>query len=348
MMNDHPHDAFAGRNVLITGGMGFIGSNLAHRLVEMGDVRVTILDSMVPGQGGNPHNVESIRDKIDVHIGDIGDQDTIVPLLSGIDYVFNLAGTAGHLDSMLDPRHDLASNCSAQLSLLEACRNFNPNVKVIFTSTRQVYGNPLYLPVDEQHRISPVDINGVNKFAAENYHLVYNRAHGLRTVCLRLTNTYGPRQQLRHDRQGFLPWFIRKAIDGEKIQLFGGGQQTRDANYVDDVVDALLLSAASEVVDGDVFNLGSETRYTLRQVAEELIAITGKGSVESIAFPSDRKAIDIGNVYSCHNKIKKAIGWTPRTDLRTGFTRTVEFYLQNREHYWNREDNSLSRSLKAA
>ena len=348
MTDEHQHNAFSGRNVLITGGLGFIGSNLAHRLAEMGNVNISVLDAMIPGQGGNAFNVEPIQDKINVHYGDMGDEESLVPLLSGVDYVFNLAGSAGHLDSMRNPKNDLASNCAAQLSLLEACRNFNPHVKVVYTSTRQVYGNPLYLPVDEHHRISPLDINGVNKFAAENYHLVYHRIHGLRTVCLRLTNTYGPRQQLSHNRQGFLPWFVRKAIDGETIPLFGGGKQTRDVNFVDDVVDALLLAATSEVADGDVFNLGSDNRYSLEQFAQELIAITGRGKVETIAFPPERQEIEIGNVYSSYEKIKNAMGWTPKTDVRTGFLRTVEYYLQNREHYWNRDGHSLSRSLKAA
>ena len=347
-MTDEHHNPFFGRNVLITGGLGFIGSNLAHRLVEMGNVNVSVLDALIPGQGGNPFNVASIEDKIEIHHGDMRDDETIVRVLSGIDYVFNLAGSAGHLDSMLDPKNDLASNCDAQLSLLEACRNFNPQVKVVFTSTRQVYGNPLYLPVDEHHRISPLDINGVNKFAAENYHLVYHRIHGLRTVVLRLTNTYGPRQLISHDRHGFLPWFIRKAIDGETIQLFGGGRQTRDMNYVDDVIDALLASAASEAADGHIFNLGSVNRYSLEELANELISITGKGKVETIAFPPERQEIEIGNVYSSFEKIKNALGWVPKTDIRTGFTRTVEYYMQNREHYWNNDKLPLFRSIRAA
>ena len=295
-MKEELHNSFNGRKVLITGGLGFIGSNLAHRLVDIGDVDVLILDALIQGQGGNPYNVGAIKDRISIHYVDMGDEAKLVPLLGGIDYIFNLAGSAGHLQSMIDPRYDLASNCTAQLTLLEACKNFNPQAKIVFSSTRQVYGKPLYLPVDEHHRISPLDIHGANKFAAENYHLIYHRIHGLRTVCLRLTNTYGPRQQLRHDRQGFLPWFIRKAIDGETIRLFGGGKQTRDVNFVDDVVDALLLAAVSEEAEGDVFNLGSPTRHTLHQFASELISITGKGRIESVAFPPERKSIEIGNV----------------------------------------------------
>jgi UDP-glucose 4-epimerase len=348
-MNDNSrHHALNGRNVLITGGLGFIGSNLAKAIVEVGNVRVTILDALVPGQGGKLFNVSGILDKIDVRIGDMGDESTIVPLVSGVDYIFNLVGSAGHVDAMADPRRDIDFNCSAQLTLLEACRNYNPQAKIVYASTRQVYGKPQYLPVDEQHRVAPIDVNGAHKFAAENYHQIYNRVHGLRTVCLRLTNTYGPRQLLHHDRQGFIPWFIRKAMEGDTIHLFGGGKQRRDLNYVDDVVDAMLLAAINEVADGDVFNLGAENVVSLEQLALELIDITGRGQVESVPFPADRHGIEIGNIFSNFEKISSVLGWKPQIGLRTGLTRTVEFYLQNREHYWNGPTIPVSRSLKAA
>jgi UDP-glucose 4-epimerase len=348
MIDRSHHCALNGRNVLITGGLGFIGSNLAHALVEIGNVNVTILDAMIPGQGGNLFNVQSIMDDVEVRIGDMGDEATVVPLISGVDFIFNLVGTAGHIDSMSNPRRDLVFNCSAQLTLLEACRNFNPNTKIVFASTRQVYGKPQYLPVDEHHRVAPLDINGAHKLAAENYHQIYHRVHGIRTVCLRLTNTYGPRQLLSHDRQGFIPWFIRKSIDGETIPLFGGGRQRRDLNFVDDVVEALLLAATDELADGDVFNLGAEKEISLEQFARELIKITGRGRVESVAFPPERQGIEIGNIYSSHEKIMSVLGWRPQIDLKTGLTRTVEYYLQNREHYWNGSKLSVSRSLQAA
>ena len=344
-----PHlNAFHGRNILITGGLGFIGSNLAVRLAAMEGVRLTILDSLVPGQGGNPHNVAPIMDKVTVQIADMAEDAVLNQLVSGVDYIFNLVGSGGHLDSMTHPKRDLASNCDAQLTLLEACRNFNPQAKIVFASTRQVYGKPLYLPIDEHHRVAPLDINGVNKFAAENYHQIYHRIYGLRTVCLRLTNTYGPRQLVHHDRQGFIPWFIRKAIDGDTLELFGGGNQRRDLNYVDDVVDALLVAASNEDADGDIYNLGSEESVTLKELADKLIEITGRGNVESIPFPSERQSIEIGNVYSSFEKIRSELGWTPKTSLSVGLRRTIEFYLQNREHYWNRNPSAFSRSLKAA
>ena len=348
MTDNSHHHALNGRNVLITGGLGFIGSNLARALVNVGNVRVSILDAMVPGHGGNIFNVEDILDKIEVQIGDMGDEATIVPLVSGVDYIFNLVGSAGHVDSMSDPRRDLDFNCSAQLTLLEACRNFNPQAKIVFASTRQVYGKPQYLPVDEHHRVAPVDINGAHKFAAETYHQIYNRVHGLRTVCLRLTNTYGPRQLLDHDRQGFIPWFIRKAIDGETIRLYGGGKQRRDLNYVDDVVEAFLLVATNELADGDIFNLGAEKEISLERLALELISITGRGKVESVAFPAERQGIEIGNIFSSYEKISSILGWKPETDLRTGLSRTVDFYIKNREKYWNGSTVPISRSLKAA
>lgn len=348
MTSEATLNAFRGRNVLITGGLGFIGSNLAHRLAEIDRINIVILDSLVPGQGGNHHNIDLIRDKVAVRVADMADDEAIIPLVDGVDYIFNLAGSGGHLDSMTNPKRDLASNCDAQLSLLEACRNFNPQAKIVFTSTRQVYGKPLYLPIDEHHRVAPLDINGINKFAAENYHLIYNRIYGLSTVCLRLTNTYGPRQLIHHNRQGFVPWFIRKAIDGEPLELFGGGGQRRDLNYVDDVVDALLLAASDEDAEGGIYNLGSEEPITLREFAVQLIEITGRGRIESIPFPSERQSIEIGNVYSSFEKIRSELGWRPKTSLSAGLAATVEFYLRNREHYWNRNSNTLSRSLKAA
>jgi UDP-glucose 4-epimerase len=326
---------YKGRSVLITGGLGFIGSNLAHKLVSLGDVEVIILDALLPDQGGNPFNIEGIRDKVKVHAASLCDDWVVKHLVGGVDYIFNLAGSVSHVNSMSDPQRDLELNCSAQLVLLEACRSFNPHVKIVFTSTRQVYGKPVYLPFEEGHRIAPLDINGINKHTAENYHLLYHRAYGTRSVCLRLTNTYGPRQLLSHDRQGFIPWFIRKAIDGDVIELFGDGKQKRDINYVDDVVEALLLAGASEACEGDVFNLGGDTPITLRELADELINIAGRGSVLCVPFTPERQLIEIGNSYSSYKKIESVLGWRPRTPLREGLARTVEFYRRHRDQYWN-------------
>jgi len=339
---------YKGRSVLITGGLGFIGSNLARKLVEIGGVEVSIVDALIPDQGGNLFNIEGLEDRVKLHIADMGDDYIINHLVGGVDYIFNLAGNVSHLESMLRPHRDLELNCAAQLTLLEACRSFNPHVKIVFTSTRQVYGKPVYLPVDEQHRVMPLDINGIHKLAAENYHQLYHRVYGMRTVCLRLTNTYGPRQLLYHNRQGFIAWFIRQAIDGGVIELFGEGRQRRDLNYVDDVVDALLLAGASEDAEGEIFNLGTGTPVSLSDLASDLISLTGRGSVQPVPFPLERQLIDIGNAYSSYQKIEAVLGWRPRTPLRQGLARTVKFYEKYRTHYWEPDANTVSRSNAAA
>ncbi len=335
---------YKGRSVLITGGLGFIGSNLAQALVNIGGVDVTIIDSLVPGQGGNLHNIQDIRDQVKVHIADMGNNGVINHLVGGVDYIFNLAGSVSHLDSMENPLGDLELNCAAQLTLLEACRSFNPNVKIVFTSTRQIYGTPIYLPLDEQHRVEPPDINGIHKLAAEQYHLLYRRVYGIRSVCLRLTNTYGPGQLLLHDRQSFIAWFIRQAMDGGVIELFGEGKQRRDLNYVDDVIEALLLAGASETAEGEIFNLGGAEPILLSVLAQELINVTGRGSVRCLPFPPERQSIEIGNAYSSYDKIQAVLGWQPRTSLRDGLTRTVQFYKERRDQYWKVGADMLSES----
>lgn len=335
-------NAYKSRSILITGGLGFIGSNLARKLVEIGDVEVSIIDALVPGQGGNVFNIEDIKDRVKVHVANMGDDYVINHLVGGVDYIFNLAGNVSHLESMSRPHYDLELNCAAQLTLLEACRNFNPHAKIVFTSTRQVYGKSVYLPMDEQHRVMPVDINGIHKLAAENYHQLYHRVYGLRTACLRLTNTYGPRQLVRHNRQGFIGWFIRQALDGGVIDLFGEGRQRRDLNYIDDVVQALLLAGASEAAEGEIFNLGAPP-VSLADLARDLIALTGRGSINLMPFPLERQMIDVGNAYSSCQKIERALGWRPDMPLEEGLALTVEFYERNRRHYWEPEANTFPR-----
>lgn len=349
-MNLSP-DKYKGRSVLITGGLGFIGSNLAHRLVEIGDVDITIIDSLSEYQGGNLFNIETIKDRVNLHIADMSDGWAINHLVGGIDYIFNLAGSGSHIDSMKMPQGDLQSNCVAQLTLLEACRMFNPHVKIVFTSTRQVYGKPEYLPLDENHRVQPADINGIHKRSAELYHHLYQQAYGLRTVSLRLTNTYGPRQNLGHGRQGFIAWFMRQALEGGIIELFGDGKQRRDLNYVDDVIEALLLAGVSEEAEGKIFNLGHHQIVNLADVAGEAIKLTGCGTSVGVAFPPDQQLIDIGNCYSSYQKIKQTLGWQPRVGLKEGLRRTIEFYQQNRQQYWDSgfeaDENTVSKSYAA-
>jgi UDP-glucose 4-epimerase len=342
------YNEYKKRRVLITGGLGFIGSNLARRLIEIGDVDVSIIDALLPEQGGNLFNIDGLGDRVRVHRANIGDDYVVNHLVSGVDYIFNLAGNVSHLDSMLYPQRDLELNCAAQLTLLEACRNYNPHVKVVFTSTRQVYGKPVYLPVDENHRVAPLDINGINKLAAERYHLLYHTLYGTRTVCLRLTNTYGPRQLLWHNRQGFVAWFIRQAIDGGTIELFGEGKQQRDLNHVSDVVEALLCAGASEAAEGKIFNLGGTEPMSLAELAAEMISITGRGRVRSVPFPAERQLIEIGNFYSDSRKIETLLGWRPRVPLREGLARTIEFYQKHRAQYWEPNANTFPRPEAAA
>ncbi len=347
MVDQKIQNAYKGRSVLITGGLGFIGSNLARRFVEMGGVEVHIIDSLETEQGGNLFNIYGIEDRLRLQIADVRDDQVINHIVGGIDYIFNLAGSVSHLDSVINPERDLELNCRSSLALLEACHNFNPHVKIIFTSTRQVYGRPLYLPVDEEHRVEPLDVNGINKLAAEHYHLLYHRIYGMRSVCLRLTNTYGPRQLIHHNRQGFIPWFIHQAMDGGVIELFGDGRQRRDMNYVDDVIDALLLSGASEEVEGKILNLGGAEPVTLSDLASMLIRLTGRGSVRMVPFPPERQLIDIGNFYSSYSKIETLLGWRPRTSLQTGLQQTIEFYEKHKAAYWNPNAGSLSQSRPA-
>ncbi len=256
----------ANSKVLITGGLGFIGSNLARRLVAM-DAEVTLVDSMVPQYGGNLFNVADIKSVVEISLSDVRDARVLRGLIEGKDFLFNLAAQTSHLDSMTDPRTDLDINTAAQLSILEACRTVNPNIKIVFTSTRQIYGKPDYLPVDEDHPIRPVDVNGINKLAGELYHRLYDSVYGIRACTLRLTNTYGRGMRVKDARQTFLGIWVRHLIEGKPIRVFGDGMQLRDFNHVDDCVDALLLAASSNVSNGKVYNLGSTEVTSLKQLA---------------------------------------------------------------------------------
>jgi len=324
---------FKDKDCLITGGLGFTGSNLARRLVELG-ARVTLVDSLVPEYGGNLFNIDGIQDKVRVNIADVRDEYSMDYLVRGRDFIFNLAGQTSHLDSMQNPYTDLEINCRAQLSILEACRKNNRNVKIVFTSTRQIYGKPDYLPVDERHLVHPTDVNGINKMAGEWYHIVYNNVYGVRAVSLRMTNTYGPRMRVKDARQTFLGTWIKRLINGEPIEVWGDGLQIRDFNYVDDAVDALLLSATNEEANGQVFNLGSDETINLQDLAQLCVDVNGGGSFKIIPFPRERKSIDIGDYYTDYGKIRGKLGWQPKVNLREGITRTLEFYREHKEHYW--------------
>jgi nucleoside-diphosphate-sugar epimerase len=329
-------DAFAGKRVLITGGLGFIGSNLAGELVELG-ADVTLVDSLVPEYGGLLYNVDDIRDRVKVNVSDVRDEHSLRFLVRDQDVLFNLAGQTSHLDSMTDPYTDLEINARSQLSILEACRHENPEAKIVFASTRQIYGRPQRLPVDEDHPIVPVDVNGINKTAGEWYHLLYGEVYGLRTVVLRLTNTYGPRMRVRDARQTFLGIWIRRALQGEELLVYGDGSQRRDLTYVDDAVGAFLLAAAREESNGRVYNLGGDGHVSLLELADLVVDRAGAGSVTPITFPPDRKSIDIGDFYADWGRIGRELGWRPTVSVSDGIERTLAYYRDHGEHYWGEE-----------
>jgi UDP-glucose 4-epimerase len=326
-----PGDApFDGSKVLITGGLGFIGSNLAERLISMG-AEVTIVDSLLPDYGGLMHNVRSIKDRVRINISDVRDRHAMPALVRGQDYLFNLAGQTSHLDSMTDPQTDLEINCRAQISILEACRMHNPSIRIVYASTRQIYGQPDYLPVDERHPIRPVDVNGIHKVAGEWYHLLYDRVYGLPATALRLTNTYGPHMRVKDARQTFLGIWIAKAVRDEPFEVWGGAQ-LRDFTYVDDAVDAFLLAAADSQT-GSVFNLGGAEVVSLEMLADLLVRVAGSGSYVVRDFPEERKRIDIGDYYADDSLIESTLGWRPRIPLEEGLRRTIAYYRDHLDVY---------------
>ena len=326
---------YSGKEILITGGLGFIGSNLARRLVSQG-ANLTLVDSLIPQYGGNTFNIDDIKNKVAVNVCDVRDTFAMEHLIQGKEYLFNLAGQTSHLDSMADPHTDLDINAAAQLSILEVCRKVNPDIKIVFASTRQLYGRPDYLPVDEKHPIRPVDVNGINKLAGEWYHLLYNNVYGIRACALRLTNTYGPGMRVKDARQTFLGIWIRLLLEGKPIKVFGDGLQLRDFTYVDDCIEALLLAGASDKANGKVYNLGGSEVIGLKDLSKMMVNLGHGGSFELAPFPSDKKAIDIGDYYSDFSLITKELGWVPKIDLKDGLKRTLNYYSTHFSHYWDK------------
>jgi UDP-glucose 4-epimerase len=322
---------FRGKRVLITGGLGFIGSNLARRLADEG-AEITLLDSLVPEYGGNLFNIEGLAERVRVNVSDVRDAYSMRHLVRDQDYLFNLAGQTSHMDSMQDPYTDLEINCKAQLSLLEACRKHNSRVKVVFASTRQLYGKPDYLPVREDHLLRPVDVNGINKMAGEWYHILYNNVFDVKSCALRLTNTYGPRMRVKDARQTFLGIWVRLLLEGKPFEVWEG-QQLRDFTFVDDAVDAMMRAALSDDTLGKVYNLGGDCVISLQALAELLIECHGRGTYELRSYPADRKRIDIGDYYADDSCFRGALGWEPRTPLRAGLMQTLAFYREHLQHY---------------
>jgi UDP-glucose 4-epimerase len=323
---------YKGRRVMITGGLGFIGSNLARQLVDLG-ADVLLVDSLIPEHGGNLFNIHGIEDRVRVNVADVRQESTMQYLVQGCEVIFNLAGQVSHIDSMSEPFTDLDINCRAQLSMLEACRRRNPGAKVVFAGTRQVYGRPDRLPVDESHLVRPADINGINKAAGEYYHLLYNNVFGVRACSLRLTNVYGPRQLIKHNRQGFIGWFIRLAIEGGEIEIYGDGSQLRDFVYVDDAADAFLRAGASDACNGDVFNVGGTEPISHRDLVHLLLQVAGTGKARLVEWPPDKKRIDIGSFYSDSSRFRRTVGWEPAVALREGLARTVAYYRAHFAEY---------------
>ena len=325
-------DFLVGKKILITGGMGFIGSNLARRLIELGN-EITIVDSLIAEYGGNLRNLHDLRDEIRINLSDIRDEFSMKEIIKDKDYLFNLAGQTSHLDSMENPFVDLDINAKAQLSILEACRKNNPAIRVVFASTRQIYGKPNYLPVDENHPLNPVDVNGVNKIAGEQYHLLYNKVYGIATSVLRLTNTYGPRMRIKDARQTFLGIWIRNLLEGKPIQVYGDGKQRRDYNFVDDVIDALLLSATSEDAIGKAFNLGGPDPISLKETAKLMCNQIEGAAYEMIPFPQDRKVIDVGDFICDYSTFSNCFSWHPKITFEEGMSKSLNFFKKELEYY---------------
>jgi UDP-glucose 4-epimerase len=331
-VNSAHREFYRGRRVMVTGGLGFIGSTLARALVAL-DADVLLVDSLIPDYGGNRFNIDGIEDRVRVSTTDVRERDVMNRLVAGQEVIFNLAGQVSHIDSMRDPYTDLDINCRSQLTLLEACRHHNSAAKVVFAGTRQVYGKPDRLPVDESHLVRPTDVNGINKAAGEYYHLLYNNVFGVRACSLRLTNVYGPRQLIRHNRQGFIGWFIRLAVEGGTIQIYGDGSQLRDFVHVEDAGDAFLRAGADDACNGEVFNVGGSQPVSHRDLTSMLIDVAGSGRIEYVAWPAEKKVIDIGSFYADSAKFRRVTGWAPAIGLRDGLASTVAYYRAHYDRY---------------
>lgn len=319
-------------NILITGGLGFIGSNLAIKLVKLG-AKVTLLDSLIPEYGGNLKNISGYERKLAINISDLRDKYSINQIVKRQDILFNLAGQTSHQDSMINPLIDLDINSKSQLILLEACKNNNKNIHIVYASTRQIYGKPVYLPVNEKHPVNPIDINGINKLSAENFHSLYNIIYGIKCSILRLTNTYGPRMRIKDARQTFLGIWIKNLLIGKPIEVFGDGCQLRDFTFIDDVLNALILSATNKETIGKIFNIGGDEVISLNKLAELMIKVNGTGTYKNIDFPTDRKKIDIGDYYSDYSLFNKCTNYYPRVKLIDGLTKTLNYFSKYLKYY---------------
>jgi len=325
-------EIWRGSNVLITGGLGFIGSNLARRLVDLG-AKVTILDNLLKLGGGNISNVKDIMKKIKIIRKDVRDWSAVKNAVQSKEFVFHLAAQVDQTTAMKNPKLDVEINCGGTLNILEACRLYNTKAKIVYTSSRVVVGEPVYLPVDEEHPTNPKNIYGINKLAAEKYCILYNKVYDSQTTVLRLSNVYGPRAQLRHPHYGVLNLFIGYALTSRTIPIYGDGSQSRDYVFVEDVVEALILAAENERSVGEVFLVGSGKEIKLIDIAKMVIEIVGKGDYEFVPYPPTLDKTDVRRFVVDYSKIRKFLGWAPNTTLYNGISKTVEFYRKNLRDY---------------
>ncbi len=328
-----PANAFKGAHILITGGLGFLGSRLAIALVEQG-AQVMIMDNMLPGHGANPFNIAPIRDKVAVSFSDIRDANVMNYLVQGQDFIFHLAGQVDHILSLTDPYPDIDINIRGAATVVEACRHHNPTVRLIYTGTRGQYGEAIQLPVNEDAPTQPKALEEISNLTAEKIILMYHNVHQVRSVLTRLTNTYGPRGQMRHPRYGVVNWFIRQVVDDETIKVFGDGRIKRDFLYVDDCIDALLMCALCESAYGQVFNVATGAPTNFAELATTLVEVAGTGRWEFAPFTPERAAQEPGDFYADVSKIKRVVGWHPETSLRDGLAQSVDYYRKFKQHYW--------------
>ncbi len=326
------HAVFKAKKALIAGGLGFVGSNLAHKLADLG-AEVLIVDSLISGYGGNLFNVDGIKDQVKINFCNICDSHNLAQLLSGQDYIFNLMGTHNKYDGVDNPFYDLELNCRAHLSVLETASKVNPDAKIVFCSNRNQYGKPIQLPVSEEHPQKPIEINGIHQLTIENYYNFYHRVHGLKTTGLRLTSTYGPRHFMRHHKLGVVNWFIKLILDNREVYIFGDGKQIRDINHVDDVTEAMLLVAAHKEAAGKVYNLGGAP-VSMENLIKKLIELTGNGGYKIMPYPEQFKILELGDYKADYSKINKELGWSPQISLDEGLRNTIRFYERFKRYYW--------------
>lgn len=321
------------KKILITGGMGFLGSSLAHSLVGYGG-KVTVLDAMLPLYGGNRFNLHGIEDMVEVINGDVRDYNLIKTIVPGKDFIFNFAGQVSYIDSGDIPYEDLDINSRAHLMILEECRHNNPEAKILYASSRMALGKITQNPVTESHPANPLSLYGVHKLTGEKYSLAYHHHYGLRTVAMRITNPYGIRQQMKHNKYSLVGWFIRLAMENREIKIFGNGDQKRDYIYVDDLVESFLRAGATGETDGELFNLGLGRSTAFCEMVHTVVETVGQGKIDYVPWPDDYERIETGDFVVDVSKLNNLIKWKPNISLSKGILTTYDYYRKYAKHYW--------------